>query len=709
MFSHQQGQHGRVNGAAGRGQMQMMYNFQQHQNPNQQHTQHHTNMQQDQSSHATNGSVLGHHATYSSGVLSNSTPTFTPAALQNGHNGVTRGGQAQAINEHWSLQLELHKESDTAHQRMTVEGAPNHFARLKAGENRGLAQAAQVSDTAESQEDGENTLGRMADNNPSKRQDWHNLDLSGQGLRVLTAPVFKYTFLKELYVASNKLTQIPPSISQLRFLTHLDASNNQLTELPAELGICVYLKQLLVFDNSITDLPYQLGSLYNLEVIGIEGNPLNAKAKNMIMNEGTKALITELRETAPIPDPPPPREIISLQGDEKSSTNPDKFKVFSYNILSDPACTTRLYGHSPTAALAWEHRKATVLEDIRLQNADFVCLQEVDDHTFKEYFCVELAHNGYKGIFWARTRSRTMGFLESKNVDGCATFYKHKKYICLDKTLVDFANLAINRPDMSKQADIFNRVMPRDHIGVVTFFENIVTGSRLILANTHFFWDPAYSDVKLIQAAMLLGEISRLAEKWVNHPAQKDKEKRRIVLADDEGTGEPEVELVPGPSKEYFSKTQIPLVICADQNSEMHSTVSELFTKGTVKPDIPEFKGRAYGNFTKDGIEHPFQLRSAYTNLDKSPEAVPYTNYTPGFRGVIDHIWYSTNALDNTALLGKVDEEYMATVPGFPNYHFPSDHIALMAEFSMKSSKTKKAVTEPDFGSSSRNGDRRRN
>lgn len=349
------------------------------------------------------------------------------------------------------------------------------------------------------------------------------------------------------------------------------------------------------------------------------------------------------------------------------------------------------------------------MEDIRLQDADFVCLQEVDDHTFKEYFCVELAHNGYKGIFWARTRSRTMGYLESKNVDGCATFYKHRKYLCLDKTLVDFANIAINRPDMSKQADIFNRVMPRDHIGVVTFFENIITGSRLILANTHFFWDPAYSDVKLIQAAMLLGEISKLADKWVHHPAQKDKDKKRIVLADEENPSDVEIEVTPGPSKEYLDKTQIPLVICADQNSEIDSTVSELFAKGLVRPDIPEFKDRAYGNFTKEGIQHPFALRSAYTNLDKSPEAVPYTNYTPGFRGVIDHIWYSSNILETTALLGKVDENYMATVPGFPNYHFPSDHIALMAEFAMKSNKSKKAVTEPNFGSSSRNGDRRRN
>jgi CCR4-NOT transcription complex subunit 6 len=179
--------------------------------------------------------------------------------------------------------------------------------------------------------------------------------------------------------------------------------------------------------------------------------------------------------------------------------------------------------------------------------------------------------------------------------------------------------------------------------------------------------------------------------------------------AEDDSDVEPAPEITPEPSKEYSSKTQIPLVICADQNSTADSSVFELFAKGSVRPDHPELLGHSYGNFTKDGMEHPFSLRSAYTNLDKTPDAVPFTNYTPGFRGIIDHIWYSTNALENTSLLGKVDPEYMRTVPGFPNYHFPSDHLSLMAEFAIKGPKLKKALQEPDFGPSSRRDDRRRN
>jgi len=125
------------------------------------------------------------------------------------------------------------------------------------------------------------------------------LDFGGQGLRVISSPLFAYTFLDKLYLNYNKLTFLPPAIGKLKQLSHLDLSNNQLTELPVEIGMLVKLRNLLFFDNQITNLPNELGSLYQLETLGIEGNPLKEDLKQTIMEEGTKALITLLREEAP--------------------------------------------------------------------------------------------------------------------------------------------------------------------------------------------------------------------------------------------------------------------------------------------------------------------------------------------------------------------------------------------------------------------------
>jgi CCR4-NOT transcription complex subunit 6 len=136
-------------------------------------------------------------------------------------------------------------------------------------------------------------------NGEVERQDWKALDLGGQGLHALSNALFSYTFLDKLYINHNKITRLPPAIGKLKLLQLLDASNNQLTELPPELGMLTNLKQLLVFDNKLSVLPYELGALHKLEVIGVEGNPLQDAYKSILIKEGTRSLIVNLRDNAP--------------------------------------------------------------------------------------------------------------------------------------------------------------------------------------------------------------------------------------------------------------------------------------------------------------------------------------------------------------------------------------------------------------------------
>jgi CCR4-NOT transcription complex subunit 6 len=77
--------------------------------------------------------------------------------------------------------------------------------------------------------------------------------------------------------------------------------------------------------------------------------------------------------------------------------------------------------------LAWESRRELILAELRERDADIVCLQEIDQDSFNEFFRAELAHNDYKGVFWPKSRARTMAEREAKLVDGCAIFYKNSK------------------------------------------------------------------------------------------------------------------------------------------------------------------------------------------------------------------------------------------------------------------------------------------
>jgi CCR4-NOT transcription complex subunit 6 len=262
----------------------------------------------------------------------------------------------------------------------------------------------------------------------------------------------------------------------------------------------------------------------------------------------------------------------------------------------------------------------------------------------------------------------------------------------LDKQLVDFANTAINRPDMKGEHDVFNRVMPRDDIAVVSFLENRMTGSRMIVATLHVYWNPEYTDVKIVQVAILMEQITKLAEKWAKFPPCTDKEPFRFTNGDhEEDQKQPPME--PGPSQEYSSGSQIPLILCGDFNSEVGSGVHELITQGSLSHSHADVAKYTYGAFTRDGMAHPFSLKSSYAPIGE----LDFTNYVPQFVGVLDYIFYSNNAMQVAGLLGEIDKEYLNRVPGFPNYHFPSDHVALQAEFIVKSRKEKK-TTEADFG-----------
>ncbi len=297
--NHQQGHNSRLNGAPGRQQgMPILYGYQQQNHAHQAHAQHHQGIQSDHGGHGAATNMMGHHSSFGSGVLPNASP-YSSSNLQNGHGSTTRGGQAQQITEHWAEQLKYHKEAEIAHGTMTDQHQPHYYARLKASENRGIPSSQSASNSTPTG-DGEDDRRRpWSVEKTNKRQDWHNLDMSGQGLRVLAPALFSYAFLQELYIASNRLTFLPSDIGRLRHLRLLEASNNQITELPPEIGMCTNLKTLLLFDNQIRDLPFEVGSLFMLEMLGIHGNPLNETLRNEIAEKGTKSLVNTLLEAAP--------------------------------------------------------------------------------------------------------------------------------------------------------------------------------------------------------------------------------------------------------------------------------------------------------------------------------------------------------------------------------------------------------------------------
>lgn len=204
----------------------------------------------------------------------------------------------------------------------------------------------------------------------------------------------------------------------------------------------------------------------------------------------------------------------------------------------------------------------------------------------------------------------------------------------MDHDLIEYNQKALQRSDFKQTVDIYNRVMNKDNIAVFTMLEDKNTNKRILVANSHIHWDPSHADVKLVQVGVLMDEINKFSSKHTSSATDK-----------------------------------MPTIICGDFNSAPDSGVYEFFSKGTIQQDHDDFGNHSYGTYTTEGLSHPLSLKSAYSNVGE----LPFTNYTPGFKGVLDYIWYTTNTLDIISLLGSIDNEYLSKVVGFPNAHFPSE------------------------------------
>jgi CCR4-NOT transcription complex subunit 6 len=265
---------------------------------------------------------------------------------------------------------------------------------------------------------------------------WNALDMGGVQIRHLppSAGLFAYAFLTNLYLNHNQLTALPGAIARLRHLELLDVSGNQLARLPPEIGMLSDLKELYMFDNALTSLPFELGTLHQLQTLGVEGNPLDHQQLQIVQKEGTPALIAHLRDSAPVPDPPPPRtwvNVVSASEREAMAADPgvETFRVVCYNILCQRAATEKMYGYTAAWALKWEYRKGHILAELLAHQAEFICLQEVDVVQYEEFFSPSLRDAGYDGIYYPKSRYKTMSESSRRMVDGCAIFFLKAKCV----------------------------------------------------------------------------------------------------------------------------------------------------------------------------------------------------------------------------------------------------------------------------------------
>ncbi|XP_060740508.1 nocturnin isoform X2 [Tachysurus vachellii] len=106
----------------------------------------------------------------------------------------------------------------------------------------------------------------------------------------------------------------------------------------------------------------------------------------------------------------------------------------------------------------------------------------------------------------------------------------------------------------------------------------------------------------------------------------------------------------------------VPLVVCGDFNAEPDEEVYRRFL------DSPLGLDSAYRTLSADGSTEP-----SYTTWKIRPSGES--------RSTLDYVWYTRNGFSVDAVLSMPSEEQIGP-DRLPSYHYPSDHLSLICDFS---------------------------
>lgn len=322
------------------------------------------------------------------------------------------------------------------------------------------------------------------------------------------------------------------------------------------------------------------------------------------------------------------------------------FRCVSYNLLADMYADsefsrTVLFPYCPPYALHIDYRKQLFMKEIAGYNADVLCLQEVDNSIFT-HDLVPFLSESYQGNFSQK----------GENVlEGLAIFYHISKFRLLNTQTVMIRDVLSNDPifsdlymKLTENKSFIERFLARNSVLQTVLLESVENpGKRLLVGNTHLYFQVDADHIRLMQATVCFKYLEYLLKKY---------------------------------EKENFGETPA-LIFCGDFNSCPEFGVNELATKGEVSAELADWSSNKEEAVVGVSVKHGLKLASACGY----PE---YTNFTSGFKGCLDYIFYDTETLEVEEIVPFPTDEQVKQHTALPNIVFPSDHLALISTLKWK-------------------------
>ena len=242
-------------------------------------------------------------------------------------------------------------------------------------------------------------------------------------------------------------------------------------------------------------------------------------------------------------------------------------RIVSWNVLAQAYLTRLSQRNLPKAyedVVFKPHRRAVLMEKILRKliamELDVLCLQEVDLPLVQ----TTLGEESYLGVSTPTTNGGGAG----GRVDACCIYWNNHDWKLLEQDLIcfdDLSTLGSNATKLESNLHGVKQSLLRRNVAILVRLQHRTTSTKLVVCNSHLYWNPEYDYVKLCQAHYAMVRTRAFAE------------------------GDP-------------------IVFCGDLNSKPHGPVHEYLTRGIVNAKLiaPWYNARRDGDTeTTDAEDEP--------------------------------------------------------------------------------------------------------
>lgn len=346
-----------------------------------------------------------------------------------------------------------------------------------------------------------------------------------------------------------------------------------------------------------------------------------------------------------------------------------KFRLATYNILSDNFLRDGKYSYCPSELRYMSSRHQRIIDEIRAMQPHVVCFQEVDYEHYTSRLCSSMKKLGYEGVL-----------LHRQDDYGLATFWDTSVFQVVAQKQAALHHLAETHLKASElnaveTEDIRNAIDRPEAVLLVrltTSHNNNKTD--LVVANVHVTWSMLkYPALQALQASLAVNELAQFAQST----SSSDSSSQRSV-------------------------SDCALVICGDFNSPPDTLPYQLLSRAHLDDVILDTLRRTcrYDDQVEKLLVYELvdvlpraafaiktRISSAYKTVLGEEPAVTNCDDCGGLEGVtvhqlcLDYIWYCRDSLRVTGVLETPPVESITRHYALPSELFPSDHIPLLAEF----------------------------